>query len=80
MPPPSREARQFPCPGMPLVDETSANASRAAVQIFVAAPHREIRSPLVQTQQHISRRVRQIKSHDASLARPAFVIAAMSNA
>src|ERR1700689_154587 len=70
MTPPSREARQLPCAGMALVDETSRNTPWPPIQIFITAPHREISSPVVKPQRNISSGVRQVKSHNAAFAMP----------
>ena len=51
---------------MAFVHEASANAPRAAIQVFVAAPRREIDIPLVQLQWQIPRGVRHVKSDHAS--------------
>ena len=32
---------------MAFVNETTGHASRPAIQIFIAAPHREVRIPIV---------------------------------
>ena len=66
--PPPGIARHVPFARVAFVNETSADASRSAVQIFVAAPDREIRSPFVELQRNISDRVGQIKRYNASLA------------
>src|SRR5947209_6651386 len=50
------------------MDEASGDASRAAIQIFVTAPHGEVWVPIMQAERHISHSVCEIKSDDASLA------------
>ncbi len=52
------------------MNKASRDAARSAVQIFIAAPHCKIRSPIVQSEWHIPCRVRQIESDDAPLAMP----------
>ena len=48
---------------MTLVDEAAADRARPGVQIFVIAPHGEVRIPIVQMQQRITRRMRQVQTH-----------------
>ena len=79
--PPSRKARQLPGACVALVNKTSSNASRTAVQIFIAAPDRKIGPPIVKPQRQIPGRMGQIEADDASLCDARlFVIPAMSNA
>jgi hypothetical protein len=55
---------------MALMNETSSNATRSTIQIFVAAPYREVGPPVVQAQRDISNCVGEIESDDASLPLP----------
>src|SRR5579872_510237 len=66
--PPTCEARQTPISRMAFVNEATSNTSRAAIQIFVTAPHCEVGPPLMKTQRNIAGRVRQIKTDDASFS------------
>src|SRR3984957_6011710 len=68
MSPPTREARKIPRVIMPFMDEASGNAAGPPVEIFVPAPDREVRTPVMKLQRQVSGRMRQIAGHDASLA------------
>src|SRR5580693_4116122 len=76
MAPPSGKARQIPLPAMPFMNKTTRDTSRTAIQIFVAAPYREVRAPLMKLQMQIAGSMCQIKADHAAprmaLARDAF--------
>ena len=45
---------------MPVVDEDLGDRPRAAAQVLVGAPHREVDVPVVQGERHVARRVREL--------------------
>ncbi len=65
--PPARESRQFLIPRVTFVDEASGDATGPAVEIFVAAPDREIQAPIVKLELQISGGVRHVETDDAAL-------------
>ena len=52
---------------MPLMNETTSHASWTAIQILIAAPNREVRTPIVQFQTQIAGSMRQIEADHATL-------------
>ena len=48
---------------MPFVHEAAADGARSGIEIFVAAPDREIGAPVVQFQRRIADGVREIQAH-----------------
>src|ERR1700722_4907362 len=68
--PPARKARQLPGASVAIVYETSGNATWTTVQVLVTAPHGEVRAPVVQPKRHVSGRVGEITTDDASFALP----------
>ncbi len=66
--PPAREPWQVVRLGVPLVHEAPADGAGAGVQIFVAAPHGEIRARVVQRERHVADRVRQIEAHATAVS------------
>ena len=65
--PPAGQTRQIRPHAVPLVDEAAAHRARARVQVLVRAPHGEVHVPLVEAQDQVSRRVRQVEADDAPL-------------
>src|SRR5207237_10761841 len=51
-----------------LVDEAAADGTGAAVQVLVTAPHREVRSGLVQRQGRIADGMREVEAGNAAVA------------
>lgn len=48
------------------MNEATADATRATVEVFVAAPTREIDIPFVQLQRHVTNGMSQIKANQAA--------------
>ena len=65
--PPAGEARPIPRARVPLVDEAAAHRAGAGVQVLVGAPHGEVHVPVVEAQDQVPRRVRQVEADDAAL-------------
>ena len=75
-----RGARCAAARRMALVHEAAADRARAAVQVLVAAPHREVGVVVVQGERHVADRVRQVEADDAAGACAARTMRARSNA
>ena len=67
--PPAGESRQVArrAETVPLVDEAAAHRARARVQVLVRAPDGEVHVPVVEAQDEVARRVRQVPADDATL-------------
>ena len=61
--PPPGQPRQIRATRIPVVDEAAADRARSGVEILVAAPYREVGVPIVQRQQCIAHRMRQVQAH-----------------
>src|SRR5688572_25623524 len=68
MPPPAGEPCTRRRNGVTLVNKTSADGARPAVQIFIAAPDSEVRAIVMQAQWQIANSMRMIEADEASNA------------
>ena len=67
MTPPSTKPWQVKGASVPLMNETTSHASWTAIQILIAAPNREVCTPIVQFQTQVAGSMRQIEADRATL-------------
>ena len=60
--PPAREPRQIRVE-MLLMHEGAGRRARAAIQVLVGTPDREVRAPVVQRERHIAHRMGEVEAH-----------------
>ncbi len=80
MAPPASESGQGGVAMVALVHEGAGNRARAAVEVFVMAPHRKVRRHVMQAQRQVAHRMRQVEPMRAPCRRAARVIASRSKA
>src|SRR5437868_5153709 len=66
MAPPAGKPGAIPRARMPIVNKTTSYASRAAIQVLIAAPHCKVAVPVMKSQLQIAGGVCQIKANHAA--------------